>query len=79
MHCSTRKAAAGTAAELAAKQVSLTTTNSALLAAQSQLEGVEASLAAKRKELADVLAQLQAAAVQEFQNAKKLLLEEGQW
>jgi hypothetical protein len=39
---------------------------------------VEGSLAAKRKELAEVLGQLQAAAVQEFQDAKKLLLEEGE-
>lgn len=41
------------------------------------LEGVEASLAAKSKELQEVLSQLQAAAAQEFQDAKKLLLEEG--
>jgi hypothetical protein len=52
--------------------------NSQLASAQAQLDGVEGSLAAKRKELGEVLGQLQAAAVQEFQDAKKLLLEEGE-
>jgi hypothetical protein len=74
----TRKSAADAAAELASKQISLSAANSQLAAAQAQLEGVEGSLAAKRKELAEVLGQLQAAAVQEFQDAKKLLLEEGE-
>jgi hypothetical protein len=44
---------------------------------QLSLEGLEASLAAKSKELQEVLGQLQAAAAQEFQDSKKLLLEEG--
>jgi hypothetical protein len=76
--CRTRKSAADAAAELASKQISLSAANSQLAAAQAQLDAVEGSLAAKRKELAEVLGQLQAAAVQEFQDAKKLLLEEGE-
>lgn len=75
--CRTRKAAADATSDLAAKQVTLNELSSQLSSKQLQLEGVEASLAAKSRELADVLAQLQAAAAQEFQDAKKLLLEEG--
>lgn len=45
---------------------------------QVSLEGVEASLSAKTRELQEVLGQLQAAAAQEFQDAKKLLLDEGE-
>jgi hypothetical protein len=76
--CRTRKSAADASAELASKQISLSAASSQLASAQAQLDGVEGSLAAKRKELAEVLGQLQAAAVQEFQDAKKLLLEEGE-
>lgn len=76
--CRTRKSAADAAAELASKQLALSAASSQVAAAQSQLEALEGSLAAKRKELGEVLGQLQAAAVQEFQDAKKLLLEEGE-
>lgn len=74
---STRKAAADAAAEVAARKMALSDLSSQLAAKRVQLEVVEASLSAKSKELQDVLAQLQAAAAQEFQDAKKLLLDEG--
>lgn len=73
----TRKAAADAAAELSARQATLAELSAAVSSKQVSLEGVEASLAAKSKELQEVLGQLQAAAAQEFQDSKKLLLEEG--
>lgn len=73
----TRKAAADAASELSSRQAALADLSAQVSSKQVSLEGVEASLAAKSKELQEVLAQLQAAAAQEFQDAKKLLLEEG--
>lgn len=73
----TRKAAADAASELSSRQATLADLSAHVSSKQVSLEGIEASLAAKSKELQEVLAQLQAAAAQEFQDAKKLLLEEG--
>jgi Tfp pilus assembly protein FimV len=73
----TRKAAADADSDLTSRQAALADLSAQVSSKQVSLEGVEASLAAKSKELQEVLAQLQAAAAQEFQDAKKLLLEEG--
>lgn len=74
----TRKAAADAASDLTSRQAALADMTAQVSSKQVSLEGIEASLAAKSKELQEVLAQLQAAAAQEFQDAKKLLLEEGE-
>lgn len=74
----TRKAAADAAAELTSSQAALADLSAQVASKQGSLAGVEASLAAKSKELQEVLSQLQAAAAQEFQDAKKLLLKEGE-
>lgn len=74
----TRKAAADAAVEVSGRQAALAELTVQVSSKQVTLEGLEASLAAKGKELQDVLAQLQAAAALEFQDAKKLLLEEGE-
>jgi len=76
--CRTRKAVAEAEAELYAKEASLSSTSSKLAAQQSELAAVEVALGIKRKELQGLQAQLQAAATQECQDARKQLLEDGE-
>lgn len=77
LYCRTRKATADATAELSSCQAAVAELTAQVSSKQVSLAGVEASLAAKSKELQEVLAQLQAAAAQEFQDARKLLLNEG--
>eukprot|EP00775_Hariotina_reticulata_P011023 gene11023-11177_t len=72
----TRRTVAEAEADLSAKQATLSSTSGQVAAQQSELAAVEVALDAKRKELQRMLAQLQAAAAQEFQNARKLLEED---